>query len=107
VSRNFIELKLKELRFREKWGRLGGIQGERNRRYRAHSIAYQYPDLVFLPALIATEWKANPHDMLLFPALRSFFDLLPYALLVAGCILYYTLPQAILFWTEPDLEAEG
>jgi uncharacterized membrane protein YhaH (DUF805 family) len=40
------------------------------------------------------------------PALRAFLDQLPYAVLFAGAILYATLPQAILLWTEPDLEDE-
>ena len=35
------------------------------------------------------------------------FDQLPYGLLAAACILYYTLPQATLLWTEADREHAG
>jgi hypothetical protein len=49
-------------------------------------------------------FKANPNNVPANPALRAFFDQLPYELLVAAAILYYTLPQAILLWTEPDME---
>jgi hypothetical protein len=84
----------------------GGDERERNRRYRAGYVAYSYLDFVFLPALIAVMWRINPRNMALIPSLRPFFDQLPYALLVAGWILYYTLPQAILLWTEPDMEEQ-
>jgi hypothetical protein len=40
------------------------------------------------------------------PAVRAFVDRLPFGLLIAAGILYYTLPQAILLWTEPDMEGE-
>jgi hypothetical protein len=36
-----------------------------------------------------------------------FFDKLVYGLLIASFILFLTLPQAILLWTEPDMEAEA
>jgi hypothetical protein len=38
------------------------------------------------------------------PALRAFFARLPWGLLIAAMMLYYILPQAILLWTEPDME---
>ncbi|MGD0737870.1 MAG: hypothetical protein ABR976_22280 [Terracidiphilus sp.] len=85
----------------------GGDERERNRRFRAHYVAYQYLDFVFLPALIAVMWRANPRNMARLSELRGFFDQLPVALLVAGWILYYTLQQAILLWTEPDLEEQA
>jgi hypothetical protein len=84
----------------------GGDERERNRRFRAHYVAYQFLDFMFLPALIAVAWKANPRNMERFPELRGFFEQLPVALLAAGWILYYTLPQAILLWTEPNLEEQ-
>jgi hypothetical protein len=82
----------------------GGDERELIRRYRAHYVTYEYLDLAFLPALTAAIFKANPHNMPTNPALHILFDQLPYGLLVAACILYYTLPQAILLWTEPDME---
>jgi hypothetical protein len=83
---------------------VGGDERELNRRNRAHYLAYSYLDFAFLPALTAAMFKANPNNVPANPALRAFFDQLPYELLVAAAILYYTLPQAILLWTEPDME---
>jgi hypothetical protein len=37
-------------------------------------------------------------------AVQVWLDRLPWALMIAWGILYYTLPQAILLWTEPDME---
>jgi hypothetical protein len=85
----------------------GGDERERNRRYRASYVAYQYLDFAFFPAVGAAFFKANPHNMPANPAARMFFDSLPFELLIAGCILYYTLPQVILLWTEPDMETEA
>ena len=31
----------------------------------------------------------------------------PLAICLAGIVLALTLPQSILLWTEPDMEAEG
>jgi len=83
---------------------VGGDEREVNRRYRANYVAYTYLDFAFLPAFMAAVWKASPHNMALIPGLHIFFDQLPYALLIAGWVLYYTFPQAILLWTEPDME---
>lgn len=54
--------------------------------------------------IIAAIYKLNPHNMPANRALHTFFDQLPYGLLVATCILYYTLPQGILLWTEQDAD---
>ena len=85
----------------------GGDERERYRRYRAGYIAYEWLDLAFFPALIAAVVKMNPRLIPANAAAHMFLDRLPYGLLIAVGILYYTLPQCILLWTEPDLEAEG
>ena len=85
----------------------GGDERERYRRYRAGYIAYEWLDLAFFPALIAAAVKMNPHLLPANAAAHMFVDRLPYGLMIAVGILYYTLPQCILLWTEPDLEAEG
>jgi hypothetical protein len=41
------------------------------------------------------------------PVPATFFDRLPWGLLIAAGIPYYTLPQTILLWTEPDVEEEA
>ena len=57
--------------------------------------------------MLAVGLKNNPFYPKWAPALRVFIDHLPYGLLFAAGILYYTLPQAILLWTEPNMEQEG
>jgi hypothetical protein len=84
----------------------GGDERERYRRYRAGYIAYEWLDLAFFPALIALAVKINPHLVPANPAVHIFLDRLPIGLMIAVGILYYTLPQCILLWTEPDIEAE-
>ena len=85
----------------------GGDERERYRRYRAGYIAYEWLDLAFFPALIAAVVKMNPRLIPANAAFHLFLDRLPYGLMIAVGILYYTLPQCILLWTEPDMEAEG
>jgi hypothetical protein len=79
---------------------------ERNRRDRAHFLAYSYLDLAFIPALLATGFKIHPQFAVTHPALQAFCDRLPFGFLFAAAIVYYTLPQTILLWTEPDMEQE-
>ena len=82
----------------------GGDEREQNRRDRAFYVAYKWWDLTLMPALLAVGLKNNS----LYPAwpyaVRGFVDRLPFGLLLAAGVLYYTLPQAILLWTEPDIE---
>jgi hypothetical protein len=81
-----------------------GDEREQNRRDRAFYVAYKWWDLTLLPAMAAVGLKNNAFYPGWDPAVRTFVDRLPYGLLIAAGILYYTLPQAILLWTEPDME---
>ena len=81
-----------------------GDERELHRRDHAYYVAYKWWDLALLPPLFAVGLKINPFYPGWDPAVRIFVDRLPYALLVAAGILYYTLPQAMLLWTEPDME---
>jgi hypothetical protein len=83
-----------------------GDEREMRRRDHAYFLAYSWWDLALFPALLAVGLKTQPFYAAWHPALRVFVDYLPYGLLIAAGILYYTLPQAILLWTEPDMEAE-
>ncbi|MGH9593774.1 MAG: hypothetical protein ACRD5L_11825, partial [Bryobacteraceae bacterium] len=40
------------------------------------------------------------------PLIRAVLYQLPSALMIVALFLYITLPQAILIWTEPDMQAE-
>jgi hypothetical protein len=78
-----------------------------HRRDHAFYTAYRPLAWVLVTALFTFGVRGlAPVLNLASPAFRAILDQLPYAVLVAGGILYTTLPQAILLWTEPDLEDE-
>jgi hypothetical protein len=79
---------------------------ERSSRNHAYFLAYSYLDLTFIPALLATGFKIHPLFAVTHPALQAICHRLPFGFLFAAAILYYTLPQTILLWTEPDMEQE-
>jgi hypothetical protein len=84
----------------------GGDERERVRRNQAFYVAYKWWDLTLLPALAAVGLKNNSFYPGWDPAVRVFVDRLPFGLLIGAGILYYTLPQTILLWTEPDMEEQ-
>lgn len=77
------------------------------RRDHAHFVAYWQLSKFLLLALFANYFRGpNPITPLVAPALRTFLVQLPVTLLVVTGVLYATLPQAILMWTEPDMDAD-
>ncbi|MDR5729862.1 MAG: hypothetical protein RB191_20820 [Terriglobia bacterium] len=83
-----------------------GDERDMRRRDHAYFVAYWWWDLALLPAFLSTGLKNIPISGRWAPALHLLFARLPWGLLIAALLLYYTLPQAILLWTEPDLEEE-
>jgi hypothetical protein len=81
-----------------------GDERELHRRDRAYFLSYWWWDLTLIPALLATGFRINPMPSTWNPEVRAVLYQLPVWLLAASGILYYTLPQAILLWTEPDME---
>lgn len=81
-----------------------GDERELHRRDHAYFLAHWWWDLTLLPAIFAAGYRFKGIPATLNPDLRTFLYQLPVALLVASGILYYTLPQAILLWTEPDID---
>lgn len=79
------------------------------RRDHAHYVAYRFLATVLVAALFCAWFNSpNPLTLAASPAVRFFLQHLPYGVLFAGGILYFTLPQTILLWTEADMEnAEG
>jgi hypothetical protein len=88
---------------------------EIHRRDHAHYVAYRSLLYCFLASfflygvvllpLLASHFKGpDPSTPLLPLALRQFLTQLQRFLLVAVCIVFITLPQAILLWTEPDMQ---
>ena len=81
-----------------------GDERERNRRDHAYYVTFKWWDFSLIPALLSVALKNNAYYRGWEPAVRVFVERLPYGLLIGAGILYYTLPQAILLWTEPDME---
>jgi VanZ family protein len=85
-----------------------GDERETHRRDHAHFRAY-YVLGIGLVAALFTGFFADPNPIapLLPLALRTFLIKLPQMLLMDTIFIYITLPQAILLWTEPDMEPEA
>jgi len=83
-----------------------GDEREMQRRGQAYFNAHALFGKFVIAALIADAYfrGRNPLTPLLPPALRGGMMDGPYALLMALGLLCLTLPQAILLWTEPDIE---
>jgi hypothetical protein len=84
--------------------RVRGDEREIHRRDHAHFMAYRFFGYFFVVALIARYFR-GPHPIapLLLPlALQGALMQLS----LAAFFLYLTLPQAILLWTEPDMEQQ-
>ena len=85
-----------------------GDERETHRREHAYAKAYRALGYFLLAAFMAGSFFSGPHPItLLLPlAIRGFLVQSPFVLLMAAGIAYTTLPQAILLWTEPDMEPE-
>ena len=83
-----------------------GDEREKNRRDHAYFLAYWWMDLVLIPALFALCLQRISSPASWNPVLREFISHLYLGPLIAAGILYYTLPQAILLWTEPDMDSD-
>lgn len=82
-----------------------GDERENNRRDHAHYLAYYRLGSGLVATLICGSIvHSNQITAHFSPALRSHLEHLPTVMLVGTGILYMTLPQAILLWTEPDME---
>lgn len=85
--------------------RARGDERETHRREHAFFRAYFVLGNFLIGALFAGYFRGpNPITPLVPLALRQVLVQLPLMLLGAAGILYMTLPQAILLWTEPDLD---
>lgn len=78
---------------------------ELQQRDRAHYQAYQWLAVVLAVLWALTGWNTfNPKLLAWVPGSPA---LLVYGLMLATVIAALTLPQAILLWTEPDMEEES
>jgi hypothetical protein len=83
----------------------GGDEREVHRRDHVFFVAHRQLSWV-LVVLLFTSWfrGPNPISAAVSPPVRALLEQLPFAVLFALVALYATLPQAILLWTEPDME---
>ena len=81
---------------------------ELRRRDSAHEIAYRILGMVVIFAFFIG-YLRNSSDHLLNSVnlTAASFDPLLYGLLMVAFILFLSLPQAILLWTEPDMEEDA
>ena len=87
--------------------RLRGDERETHRREHAYAKAYRPLGYFLAAALFASFFRGlNPITPILPLTIRAYLLQLPFMLLFAIVLIYATLPQAILLWTEPDMEAE-
>ena len=78
---------------------------ELHQRDRAHYQAYQGIAVVVLIAwMVAYVGMANHHFIAAIPMTPAQMF---YGMMLVMVMLIFTLPQCILLWTEPDMEAEG
>jgi len=82
---------------------------ETYRHEHARARAYRTLGTLIAPAFTAFYLFGGPNPITphLPLVVRPFFMQLPYVLLTAILFLYITLPQAILLWTEPDMEEQS
>jgi hypothetical protein len=85
-----------------------GDERETHRREHAYAAAYRVLVNFLVAGFLASclLQGSNPITPLLPPAARTHLAQLPLVLLTATFLVYVSLPQAILLWTEPDLEVE-
>jgi len=77
---------------------------ELEQRGRAHYQAYQALTVVLALLWLPAGWNAFRPAWV--AGLGTMVPLAVYGLVLAGIVLALTLPQAILLWTEPDMEGE-
>jgi hypothetical protein len=78
---------------------------EVRQRDRAHYLAYQALSVALAGMWLLADWKLNSTRLLAWVPVSA--DVLLYGLVLAVVVVSVTLPQAILLWTEPDMEADN
>jgi hypothetical protein len=77
---------------------------EMRQRDHAHYQAYQAITVALAAVWLLANWKLNAKRMLAWVPISA--DVMLYGLVLAAIVVAITLPQAILLWNEPDMEAE-
>ena len=77
---------------------------ELEQRGRAHYWSYQVLTVALALVWLIADWKMKTPRLLSWIQMPA--DVLMYGFVLMVCIVAITLPQAILLWTEPDMEEE-
>jgi hypothetical protein len=78
---------------------------ETAQRDRAHYLSYQVLTVALALVWLISDWMMKGTRLLAWVSIPA--DLLLYGFVLSACIAAITLPQAILLWTEPDMESDG
>lgn len=78
---------------------------EVRQRDHAHYQAYQAITVALAAVWLLADWKLNASRLLAWVPVSA--DVLLYGLVLAAVVVAVTLPQAILLWSEPDMESGG
>ena len=83
----------------------GGDEREEHRRDHVFYVAYRELRWVVLLAFFFSALHGqSPITILMSPSLQAILERVSNAVFFALITLYGTLPQAVLLWTEPDIE---
>jgi hypothetical protein len=87
--------------------RARGDEREMHRRDHAHYVAYRFLFYCVIGTFFASYFTGpNPVTPHLPASLQGLLMQVPHFLIVGTVVLYFSLPQAFLLWTEPDMEAQ-
>jgi hypothetical protein len=78
---------------------------EVRQRDHAHYQAYQTITVALAVVWLLADWKLNASRLLAWVPVSA--DVMLYGLVLAAVVVAVTLPQAILLWTEPDMEPDA
>lgn len=75
---------------------------ELEQRDRAHYLSYQVLTIALALVWLMSDWMMKGARLFAWLAVPA--DVLLYGFVLSACVVAITLPQAILLWTEPDME---
>ena len=81
-----------------------GDERQVHRRDHAFFMAYRHLGLMLILVMLTASFRGTISSALVGPALAAALEKVGWLVFFAFVALYGTLPQAILLWTEPDLE---
>ena len=86
----------------------GGDERQTHRRDHAFYVAHRQLNWVLVCALFAVSLQGptSPIRLITNSSQQKVLDQVPFVAIFVLLLLYSTLPQAVLLWTEPDMERD-